>query len=402
MNASWSTIEALRRDPALLANVEAAFREEDDQRAEREAIRWEGAGSVRGEAPHLTCQKADKWAKNPGLPRAVIPPLSPADLTLDEQRESFETRPGGEPLRPRSLHALPKIVRNADGELERLGDGKGENQDQARALFDLGHEAKAQRLACCGRFGRRVECAGAHRFFKRLHCGLRFHGECAPRLWMDLFSKYVALETLIKKRPHWVLARLDFTVRNTGQMPTSGVIRSMNRQVRGTLKRLLKGKKGWGYLWCDEFGFDNTNLHCHGLYYGPYLPHSRVVEEWGRQTKDSLRASIQSAKRDFRGALWHLLKYVFKPPGTDPTHLAHLEAAFAGVRRVHTMGLFYNPNLPEEEPPQESKCPHCGGHLFVGGYCPISDLECSGLRDVEAVRREAARGRVFSAGAGPP
>jgi len=136
-------------------------------------------------------------------------------------------------------------------------------------------------------------------------------------------------------------------------------------------------------------------------YYGPYLPHSQVLDAWEKETKDSLRASIQSARGDFRKALYHLLKYVSKPPGDDPRHLAQLEAAFSGVRRVHTLGLFYNPNLLEKGDPKELKCPHCDGHLFVVGvYCSIGDLESSGLRDIETVRRETGRERVFGR-AGP-
>jgi hypothetical protein len=403
VSASWSTVEALQDDPALLAEVEAAFAEQDELRAEREAILSEGAGCVRGEAPHFSCLRTDNWISgNGGVPHAVIPPVEQAELNENEQRESFDAGGDGMPLRRGALHALPKIVRTAEGELERLGDGRGENQEQARALYELGRESKAQRLACCARFARRIECAGGHSFRQTFRCGLRFCRACAPQVFQELFAKYVGLERLVQKRPHWVLARLDFTVRNTGKMPTADAIRAMNLAVRKTLKRLLKGKKGWGYLWCDEFGFENTNLHCHGLYYGPYLPHNQVLDAWEKETKDSLRASIQSARGDFRKALYHLLKYVSKPPGDDPRHLAQLEAAFSGVRRVHTLGLFYNPDLHEEDDPKELKCPHCDGHLFVvGAYCSIGDLESSGLRDIETVRRETRRQRVFGR-AGPP
>jgi hypothetical protein len=403
VSASWSTVEAFRNDPAFVAEVEAAFAEQDEQRAERKAIRSESAGCVRGEAPHFSCLQTDNWISgNGGVPHAIIPPIEQAELNEEEQRKSFDAGGDGMPLRHGGLHALPKIVRNAEGELERLGDGRGENQVQAQALYELGHESKAQRLACCARFARRIECASGHSFRQTFRCGLRFCRACAPQVFQELFAKYVGLEKLVEKRPHWVLARLDFTVRNTGKMPTADAIRAMNLGVRKTLKRLLKGKKGWGYLWCDEFGFENTNLHCHGLYYGPYLPHSRVLDAWEKETKDSLRASIQSARGDFRKALYHLLKYVSKPPGDDPKHLAQLESAFSGVRRVHTLGLFYNPNLHEEDDPKELKCPHCDGHLFVVGvYCPIADLESSGLRDIETVRRETGRQRVFGR-PGPP
>lgn len=121
-------------------------------------------------------------------------------------------------------------------------------------------------------------------------------------------------------------------------------------------------------------------------------------------TGDSRIVSIKSARLDFRRAFGHLLKYVGKPAGNDPKHLARLEAAFSGVRRVHTLGLFYNSDLPDEDEltlGEESDCPYCRSHLFVvGAYCPVAELEASGLPDLEAARREMAWRRVFDR-AGP-
>src|SRR5258708_17363097 len=144
MSATWPIVEAFREDPSFLAEVEAAFAEKDDIHAEREAIRGEGAGSVRGEAPHFTCQTADNWtderpARKSGVPRAVIPNW----LDESERRESFDAGADGLVLRPRALHALPKIVRNGEGELERLGDGQGENQHQAPRPYSPALPSKA-------------------------------------------------------------------------------------------------------------------------------------------------------------------------------------------------------------------------------------------------------------------
>lgn len=358
-------------------------------------------GSVRGFAPHFTCLKTDNWAAESAeeqeqifsLPRAVIPKW----LGESDQRESLETDANGRVLRGRALHTLPKVVLTDDGAPEKLGDGQGDNQEQAQALFTLGEEAKAQRLACCRRFGRRMECASGHAFRQTFTCGLRFCRACAPRVFRELFEKHVNLNQLVHPQRGWVLARLDFTVRNTGQMPTGEAIRSMNRAVRKVLRRLLKGRKGWGFLWCDEFGWENTNLHAHGLYYGPYLPQECLVEAWLEVTGDSRIVSIKSARWDFRRALRHLLKYVSKPPGEDPQHLARLEAAFSGVRRVHALGIFYNADVAREDEPsgdKELNCPCCGSHLFlVGAYCPVTEL--GGLLDFDAARREMARTRAF-------
>jgi hypothetical protein len=121
--------------------------------------------SVSNETSPFTCQRTDNSVHiSPADPeadkeselhmaplRAVIPIF---ELNLSEQQESLDVGADGRPLRRGLLHALPQPVLDEQGIPERLGDGLGENQEQAQALFTLGHETKAQRLACCGRFAR--------------------------------------------------------------------------------------------------------------------------------------------------------------------------------------------------------------------------------------------------------
>jgi hypothetical protein len=221
---------------------------------------------------------------------------------------------------------------------------------------------------------------------------------------LELFEKHVGLERLVVRRRGWVFARLDFTMRNTGQMPDGESIRAMNRAVRRVLRRLLRGREGWGFLWCDEFGPDNTNLHCHGLYYGPWLPQAQLAQEWLRVTGDSQIVWIKSVRWNFRRALRRLLSYTSKTDEHSPQHLAQLEAAFSGVRRIHALGLFYNANLPEESGTSvqgDPTCPYCGGYFFaVGSYCAVTEFEGLGVPDLETARRDAARQRVYGR-AGP-
>ena len=375
----------------------------------------EVAMSESDETAPFTCQRTDNWVhtspaaseadKESDLHmapfRAVIPIL---ELNLSEQQESVDVGVDGRPLRRGLLHALPQPVLDEQGMPECLGDGLGENQEQAQALFALGHETKAQRLACCGRFARRVECPSGHPFLIRFMCGLRFCRNCAARVFLELFERNVGLERLIVRRRGWVFARLDFTLRNTGQMPDGESIRAMNCAVRRVLRRLLRGKNGWGFLWCDEFGWQNTNLHCHGLYYGPYIPQAQLAQEWLHETGNSQIVSIKSVRWNFRHALRRLLGYLSKPAADDPKHLAQLEAAFSGVRRVHALGLFYNPDLPEQDAfarEKESNCPYCGGYLFgVGSYCSMTVFAGSGVPDLDTARRDVARRRVYGR-AGP-
>jgi hypothetical protein len=68
---------------------------------------------------------------------------------------------------------------------------------------------------------------------------------------------------------------------------------------------------------------------------------------------------------------------------SDGERLAQLEVAFQGVRRVHTMGLFYHADLRCQE-----KCGHCDGRCELvcghqgdhhckyhgsGNRCPLCD-----------------------------
>src|ERR1700682_582878 len=151
-------------------------------------------------------------------------------------------------------HVLPEPFENDNGEMV-LGDGTGENQKQALAMWDLGLKAKSQRLACCGRFGRRLACIGKaqHPFFEPFNCGLRTCQRCAPLLARHLFERLAVLEKLTVKRSGWTVALLDFTLRNTGVLPDAELIRSANLAVKRTMHRLMRGVGGWGYLWVDEF-----------------------------------------------------------------------------------------------------------------------------------------------------
>jgi hypothetical protein len=365
----------------------------------------------------------------PVVPRAVIPPWPESEPECKDPQTASDALPydsvgfwrGGDDPTPiedfywqQDLKLLPgfrlqpRFDENAN---VYFGDGGGENQEQAKRLWNLGLKSKANRLGCCGRFGARSECKNRHAFYRSWRCQLRFCRFCGPSSAARLFDRHVVLEKIIDtpKRKGWVLALLDFTVRSTGQLPDAEAIRSINRSVRRVMRKLLGSRKGWGYLWVDEFGFDRivdgerkgTNLHCHGIYYGPYLEQRKISEAWFAETGNPV-VWIQPARRGFRAALWHHLKYVTKPPSNDPQRLAELEVAFNGVRRVHTLGAFYDALEPEKKGEGECVCPFCNSPLFrTGNYCPVSQLIANGLRDVEDVRREKVKQRTLS-GSGPP
>jgi hypothetical protein len=172
-------------------------------------------------------------------------------------------------------------------------------------------------------------------------------------------------------------------------------------------------RHAFGFLWVDEFGFENTNLHCHALYCGPYLPnsgrHKNALSRLWRQAcestpfQGSFLVSIKRAE-SFESALAHALKYTAKAPGRDPEWLAELEAAFHQTRRVHSLARFYNAVREDVPGPDavDAGCPVCGAALLrVGSLGLVSVLEAQGYRDLDVVRRDSARSVAMGARASP-
>jgi hypothetical protein len=217
------------------------------------------------------------------------------------------------------------------------------------------------------------------------------------------------------RRPFRVLAKIDFTIRNTGAMPEAAAIRKFNKDIRkfwrAVERRYGISRKEYGVLWCDEFGGSNANLHAHGVYAGPWLPQKgkELSALWSEIVGERAFVSIKLAK-SFPAGLAHALKYTSKfVSESTPARLAELEKAFHRVRRVHTMAAFYN--VKQAEPGEErgsleaKGCPLCGGTLLLVTACglrPISDLKAEGLRSLEQSWREQGRNRVFGEPRGSP
>jgi len=282
-------------------------------------------------------------------------------------------------------------------------------------------ERKANRLLNCAVTARPMDCLDCGlKGYVRFYCGNRYCRYCGNQVFVRLFAKYIRLQEIVQRlmcrdgfRPSAVLATFTFTTANLGRMPTAEEIRQFNRDVRVTLrlvcKRLEIDASQFGVLWCDEFGGwnpklqdFNTNLHCHGIWLGPFLPLKLVSAIWSEvRGNGDYRVVVESVPfndgvPDFARALGHALKYTSKHVSTyPPGRLAELELAFNGVRRVHTMGLFYN--APETRKDDEASasplCPHCNGHLGYPRNCAlqlVKDLEKEGRVDLEALRRSPA------------
>jgi hypothetical protein len=134
------------------------------------------------------------------------------------------------------------------------------------------------------------------------------------------------------------LREITLTSTNLGTLSAQQV-RAFNKAVKETLKRLMKKVKGWGAIWSDEVGRDNTNLHAHILFWGPYIPQPLLAEVWKKVSGHQV-VWIKEASGKGSGALLYLLKYVSKPPTNNPHALGLLEVAFHKTRRIHTTGVF--------------------------------------------------------------
>jgi Replication protein len=238
----------------------------------------------------------------------------------------------------------------------------------ADVLIDNNLPQKANRLMECCRYAYRYECKGPekHKLFSPIYCDSRFCPRCAPRQFARLIEKYEPILRAISahKQAGFQLREITLTTRNTGSLNRSQ-IKQFNLDVKKCLKLLMSGVKGWGVIWCDEVGFDNTNLHAHILFYGPYIDQGHLAEVW-KKVSDHEVVYISEARRSGSKALIHMLKYVSKPPSNDPSHIGLLEVAFHKVRRVHTLGLFYKfaGNDPDHLHNEWNTCPHCGAELM--------------------------------------
>src|ERR1019366_4335021 len=89
------------------------------------------------------------------------------------------------------------------------------------------------------------------------------------------------------------------------------LIESVNRSVAEKFG-LPYSKQLTGYLYCLEFGFDNNNLHCHGVLLSPFIEQEWLSEQWRRIRNDgSFRVLIAEAY-SFEAAIKHALEYTGK------------------------------------------------------------------------------------------
>jgi hypothetical protein len=332
----------------------------------------------------------------------------------------------------RRAYAVPKLIRRqTDGTWilsPIIEHAKPEKLAKAKALYERGLVKKAQRELACGLLGSVVICPNGHQFCVGYDCGHRFCPDSGPKYARRLFGKYVdRFRTVAShlvpcwpphsgQKPAFVIAKIDFTLRNTGAMPDRARNRALNTSIKKFCRALERhlgiSRRQYGLAYGDEIGGSNTNAHAHGVYVGPWLPNKKkeLSRLWSKVTPDgSFIISIKIAK-SVEAALAHATKYTAKfIAHSTPERLADLEKSYDRVRRFHVLGAFDKRLLPPEQLEREEKakgefgagriCPHCGGILSEpsGWNSSLVALGRQGLKDLDEVRREIGRQRVFSA-----
>jgi ribosomal protein L37AE/L43A len=130
-----------------------------------------------------------------------------------------------------------------------------------------------------------------------------------------------------------------------------------------------------------ETGSPNFNYHFHICFFGPFLDQERLVEIFRKESQKALDVEsrgvwIGRAKRGYRSALAHALKYTAKLPATRPEGLAQYEKVLVGVRRYAVRGFLQGVPL-EVEKRGLPKCPECKTTLkrIAGlGVVPLSEI----------------------------
>lgn len=352
----------------------------------------------------------------PAQPPAILPMPQrsrdgwweiPSGHTIDEYPP--------EHFAPRVFDHEIETEKEEDLEPDPYWEKLGERGEGAQALFDAGLKKKAFRYADCATRAEKVECShspGEHKFFKRYHCLNRFCKYCGRVHKARLKAHYEPLLAAFLRDHNtpsrYTLARVNFTIRCSGEVPTRKQVRALNQAVRKTVRRAfrkilklraaagdewaaaaLKSRKAvYGLLFSDEVGFETRghvpdseraahglNLHAHGIFYGPFLKDWRLGWEifrdtWREETQRAfgeeshgfwikhLKGWRSNPVPEIKHSLNHLLKYISKCPYETVKRMAELELVFDRTRRVHAGGFWHGLKEPE-------------GYHGGPGYCPV-------------------------------
>lgn len=277
-----------------------------------------------------------------------------------------------------------------------------------------GWKLKAQRQIACGIFGQLYEANKCGRsWFLRFRCHNRYCPNCGPHVHDELVGKYLRLnapvkEFLVENRAYR-LRRLDITAVKRGeQMPSPDDVRRFKADVKKLIELVNRrvaevfglpcSKQLTGYLYCIEFGFENNNLHCHGVLLSPFIEQAWLSDQWREIRDDGSFVVWIDLATSFEAAIKHSLEYTGKYATSDVERAVELEKAFAGCRRVDGLGWFFNRLPKEDEESADLRCPCGDPECFLKpnldvGWQPISYFEERGIRDLDEVRERGSPSR---------
>ena len=258
-----------------------------------------------------------------------------------------------------------------------------------------GWKRKAERQIACGLYGMQYDAEKCGRtFFRPFHCRNRYCRVCGPQVHRTLVEKYLRLQRPVTEflsgQPAYRLRVLDITaVKRSNRMPSSDDVHKFKSDIKKLIDTVnlhvaeMHGvpysKKLTGYLYCLEFGFENNNLHCHGVLISPFIEQDWLSDQWRKIRNDgSFRVFIAEA-HSFKAAIKHALEYTGKYAAPSAGRAFELELAFAGCRRVDTLGWFFN-RLPKEDLAADVRCPCGDPECFLKpnrdlGWLPLSYFE---------------------------
>lgn len=446
-----------------------------DWKSPADVLAWETARATRKKAKEKIWK--ERWypllygvASSATMPQDGPPATSEASQLTQGENETLEARNRriGEALcesgREPNDNYIPRLViyDQDAGQVIFSPSAEHATEDKkikAGCLAMDGLEAKANRELACGLLGGEVVCTNGHHFRTGYECGNRYCKTCGPKGARKLFAQkheqlFQVAQRLMQcfdvncktcywfrkdparfagRLPHWppeagsgekkprvVVAKLDFTVVNTGQAAPD-LMRELNRCIRRfcrAIERLgLADRHSYGLATCEELGAGNTNIHAHGIYVGPWLPQDKGKKQlsalWAKVTGYHKRRAgerwqggfILSIKYadDFAAALYHSIKYPAKfAELARPERLAELEVIFHRVRRFHCFAAFYNPKVPKTEVEHRS-CPICKAKFHDRGpWRLLRSRPLAGLQDLDQVRIAVNRAHALEPPAHPP
>ncbi|MGC1107574.1 MAG: hypothetical protein WA876_13645 [Candidatus Acidiferrales bacterium] len=453
MSEVRSNFDGLLAGPPRAAIPDLPAREGACVSGQRTRIADTGEGA-RSSFSALVCEHCSSSSQNLAAARyhvaklcAVLHPLAASMVSesIDSSASGdFDSNPEWKRFGFRG--EVAEVLMAAAREWNQRGAESGDAKIERKALR---LKRKAIRFANCGRLGRSAICSlypFDHKFYAPHDCGTDFCMKCAQGQRRSLFEKYlqVILKAIGSGIPKdWTLARVTFSLRSDGSAITPERVKRFNQAVRFAIRKSLRSRSAYGFLFCDEVGFEKRghlpdalrvahglNLHCHGLYFGPYVDWKRTRDFWRAETAKRfgeestgfyitrVKGFRQNPERAARWALNHLLKYLSKPPAVTADRLAALIIAFDGTKRVHALGKFYG-KCPKKEA-ANCPCPTCkrmglqkigvlsfdAKVLPNGGSIPrlslVSDLEAQGYLPLHGDGRTTDFGDVLAADGASP